>query len=385
MKSANESIFLKEYSVSKAKQAMPISARCNLRCIFCSNYNNPFRIYQGTFRDIADIKLNLPMLQLPQATINLSDSLPGRIAEGEALLHPKIFEILDLIRNQFGLGVTIQLATNGTTLTEETVRQLAAYKPVKINTLSLNSTNLKNWQRLTGGNQRLGKIAINAPRLLKKYFINFEGSLVACPELTGWNDIEKTIKYYVDNNAREIIVWHPGYSKLIPAKKRYQIRCSFEQLSRFVIRLRKKYRKSICVLPDLRKPHDLNIHGIMESTESLGKTNILWLVSAAAHKMISTEVKKFMPYVWNRHWVVPVKNQTYGGNIIVAGLLTVPDFVKAGKKFLMSHPKIDLILIPDDPFDAAGRDLTYIPYHQIEEKLRCPVRKIVTMTRSSNL
>jgi wyosine [tRNA(Phe)-imidazoG37] synthetase (radical SAM superfamily) len=367
---------MSEYLVSKAKQTMPISARCNLRCIFCSNYSNPFPITRNVFRDIEDIKANIPLLQPSNGMINISENIPGRIAEGEALLHPKLFEILDLIRKRFRYTETIEFSTNGTTLTEDMIRKLYAYMPVRIKTFSLNSSNIDCWQEISGGTKKQGETAINAVELLKKYSIPFHGSIVALPTIMGWDGIEETIRYYVENNAREIIIWHPGYSRLIDNNIKEKMGGSFEELSKFATRMRKAYKKPVNLFPDLFMPCWTNIQEIMNLTQDLGKSNILWLASEAAREMLNTEIEKYSPYVWNEHFVMPVKNLTYGGNIIVSGLLTVDDFIRAGKEYLKNNSHIDLILVPETPFDAAGQDLLYTPSYKIEEELGCQIKVV---------
>lgn len=372
----NESIFMREYLVSKAKQTMPISSRCNLRCIFCSNYNNPFPITRDVFRDMEDIKANIPLLQPSNGTINISENIPGRIAEGEALLHPKLFEILNLIRKRFRYTETIEFSTNGTTLTEDMIRKLYAYMPIRIKTFSLNSLNIDCWQEMSRGTKKQGEIAIKAVELLKKYSIPFHGSIVALPMITGWDGIEETIRYYVENNAREIIIWHPGYSKLMDDSVKEKMECSFEELSKIATRTRKVYKKPVNLFPDLLMPCWINIQEIMDLTQNLGKSNVLWLVSEAVRDMLNTEIEKYSPYVWNQHFIMPVKNLTYGGNIIVSGLLTVDDFIKAGKEYLKDNSYIDLILVPNVPFDVAGQDLLYTPSYKIEEELGCEVKVV---------
>ena len=77
---------------------LPISSVCDAQCFFCSNEMNPFEILREKFRDMDDIKRGIAVLDPNAPVINIGDSLPGRISEGEALVHPKIFEVLGLIR-----------------------------------------------------------------------------------------------------------------------------------------------------------------------------------------------------------------------------------------------------------------------------------------------
>lgn len=364
-----ESIFLREYLVSKAKQTMPISSVCNINCIFCSNNHNPFRITRGVFRDIEDIKANIPLLKPLNNVINISENIPGRIAEGESLLHPRLFEILDLIRERFPYKEIIEVSTNGTALTEKMIKRLYAYMPIKINSLSLNACQINHWLKICRGTPEQARIAIEAPQLFKKYGLPFCGSLVALPEIMGWKGIEKTIGYLAENNARQITLWHPGYSKRTAQAIKKKMDCCFKELSNFAIQMRQRYRKSIRVWPDLNMPLKFDALEIMERTELMRKSNVLWLVSEAAKTKIKSKITESQKFVCNRHFVVPVKNYTYGGNIVVSGLLMVNDFMSTAESFIKYHPEIDLILLPQEPFDTTGRDLIYNHYRKIEERL----------------
>jgi hypothetical protein len=92
---------LEWFAGNRPANQLPISAVCNCHCLFCSNHLNPFPVVGGVFRDLEDIKLQLCSMVANDDPIRLSDSLPGRISEGEALLHPRLFEILELVRRKF--------------------------------------------------------------------------------------------------------------------------------------------------------------------------------------------------------------------------------------------------------------------------------------------
>ena len=135
-----DSIFFREWLASgRPLNQLPISAVCNSRCIFCSNDLNPFPVARGLFRDVEDVKLQLALMdEHYREPIRLSDSLPGRIAEGEAFLHPQFFEILRLIRRKFPTNL-LCFTTNGSMLDEAFVNELSRYRPIEI-TLSMHST-----------------------------------------------------------------------------------------------------------------------------------------------------------------------------------------------------------------------------------------------------
>ena len=56
---------------------------------------NPFPIARLGFRPLDDIKKGIALLdQNPAGEVRIGDSLPGRISEGEALLHLELGEKL---------------------------------------------------------------------------------------------------------------------------------------------------------------------------------------------------------------------------------------------------------------------------------------------------
>lgn len=70
---------------------------------------------------------------------------------------------------------------------------------------------------------------------------------------------------------------------------------------------------------------------------------------------------------FNHVAVLPVDNQTFGGSIECAGLLTVSDFAHALQKV---QPSPDLVLLPRAPFDEQGHDLFGIHYRQLSAYCR---------------
>jgi hypothetical protein len=132
---------LEWFAGNKPSNQLPISAVCNCHCLFCSNNLNPFPVVTGLFRDVEDIKLQLCSMAANDDPIRLSESPPGRISEGEALLHPGLFEILDLVRRKFFYN-TLCFTTNACLLDEAFLKKLAAFRPIEIN-VSMHSTRPK--------------------------------------------------------------------------------------------------------------------------------------------------------------------------------------------------------------------------------------------------
>lgn len=372
-----EGIFFQEWlAAGQPPEQLSISAVCNARCLFCSNRMNPFPITQNVFRDIEDVKLQLSLCSADYAgAIHMSESLPGRISEGEAFLHPQFFEILTLVREKF-LTNHLHFTTNASLLDEPLVRKLAEFRPIEIN-VSLHSTEPKLWARILQSTERRAQSALKSLGLLKKHHIDFTGTIVPLPRICGWDDLEKTFGFLVAEGAKSIILWWPGFSERTPEELKKEMECPWEEFQAFVKRMQEKFPKvPLSPQPNLADPLRLPIKRIMHSTlqgnlKTFGGEfrTVLWLVSESAYPEISRMVEECAKDVSNTHHVFPIKNRSYGGNINVSGLLMVSDFLAAGKEALERWPATDLVLIPQRAFDAFFRDLKKIPAYKIPESL----------------
>ncbi|MCL6451485.1 MAG: DUF512 domain-containing protein [Acetobacteraceae bacterium] len=77
---------------------------------------------------------------------------------------------------------------------------------------------------------------------------------------------------------------------------------------------------------------------------------------------------------WN---VCTAVSEYFGGNIMIAGLLTNQDFINSVREFVrQTGVQPDLILIPRSPYSRWGRDLTGRPYTELGPRLGVPVQVI---------
>jgi|GEM_PF-446376 len=373
------SVFFREWLAGNRYQnQLPISAVCNSRCIFCSNNLNPFPIARGMFRDIEDIKHQLSLMPLHKDPIRMSDSLPGRIAEGEAFLHPKFFEILKLIRRKY-LSNKICFTTNGSMLDEAFLKELSRFRPIEI-TVSMHSTRPELWAKIFRKRRKDGEIAIASLPLLKKYKMELVGTIVPLPRVCGWNDIENTYEFFAEYSAKSMILYWPGYTVCSPPENIEKLQCPMEEFMEFSSRMRSRFNIPLNSNPDMRASLTFPVKTVMSRTLKGNLVNfggayrgVLWLTSEAANGRIKSALEERSGKVQNRHRAYPVKNETYGGNIIVSGLLMVDDFIKAGRAALEEWPETELILIPKEPFDQLYRDLKGAPAYRISEELGKPV------------
>jgi len=354
---------------------LPISSVCNARCIFCSNNMNPFPIYREGFRPLEDIKKGMALLNpTPNTEIRLGDSLPGRISEGEALLHPDILKVLKIIRDKFPINL-IQISTNGAVLTKSFIEELIPYKPLKF-TISYHSDNPKYWRKIFNLGEDKYKIARNSFLHLWKERFVIVGAIVPLPHLVGYDDIENTIKT-IGCFTKEVIVFAPGYSFLVLRALKKNMRVDYCQLSRFLIKMRKKYKMDLYFSTDPLMPLPFFPYEVMKHSFEAKFRNVLWLLSEAAYGKARKILEGWNNFVPNEHHAFMVKNNTYRGNIICSGLLMVQDYRKAIKKALAGFKKrrvnIGLIILPMNSFNRYGDDLRGENYSKLSEEFKIPI------------
>lgn len=357
---------------------MPISAVCNSRCLFCSNHLNPFPVAGGFFRDVEDIKLQLCAMSANDDPIRMSDSLPGRISEGEALLHPRLFEILEMVRHKFFYN-TLCFTTNASMLDSVFLKKLSAYRPIEIN-VSLHSMEPPLWARIFGQDIGRAEIAISSLPLIRSHKIDLIGTIVPLPKICGWDGLERTYAHFVALGASSMILYWPGHTKRTRPEIVADLECSLAEFTDFAERMKAAHGVPLIRHPDMISPLQARVETIVAKTLKGNPKNggsayrkVMWLSSAAAFCRLESLVKEKTRSAPNIHQVEPVENGTYGGNIMAAGLLMVDDFIRAGKKALEQWPKVELFLVPREPFDSLLRDLQGTPAYTIAEELDRPV------------
>lgn len=366
--------YLYETIAAGAGCALPISSSCCAKCIFCSNNMNPFLIYREKFRELSDIKKGIKLLSENVREVRLGDSLPGRISEGEAMLHPQFFKVLDLIRKKIPEAV-LQINTNATMLTKEFIEKLVPYKPMKF-TISYHSDNPKYWCKIFNLKKNHYKIARNSFYHLVKNGFFVEATIVPLPAYVGYEDLEKTL-IFQRSFTKTIIVYFPGYSRIFPSNSRKILYFDKKKLHDFFIEMRKKYRIKLSVLGDFMYPVFINPQNTMSKVDTDGFDQALWFFSEAVYKYGKEAVEKMSTHVNSKNFVYMVKNKTYGGNIKCAGLLMVEDYCQTIKKALKrkenNNKKNKVIIISGTSFDHFGDDLKGENHERITKEFGYPV------------
>jgi uncharacterized Fe-S cluster-containing radical SAM superfamily protein len=370
--------FVEWLAAGRPENQLPISSVCNCHCLFCSNDMNPFQIVAGRFRDLEDIKLQLSAMKPGGHPIRLSDSLPGRISEGEALVHPRLLEILDAVRRKYFYS-PICFTTNGSMLDEAFLKKLAAYRPVEI-TLATHTLQPALWAKIFRKSEKHAHTAIAAARVLRGFGMDLAGAMVPMPRLCGWDDIDRTFEHFASAGAKSMILWWPGHSLRTPESIVREQACELSEFQEFVERMRDRFHLPMEILPDMVSPLPVPVKTIVARTlrgnpKTLGGPyrRVVWLSSRAAFARLQPLVDQAAAGAVNRHHVVAADNLTYRGNIMAAGLLMVEDFIQAGRLALEQWPDTELFLVPALPFDRFRRDLTGAPAYRIAESLGRPV------------
>jgi len=191
---------------------LPITSECGAGCLFCSNHFNPpgCEVYSIGRRSLADIKESIPWLQAAAGPVVIGESTT-RINEGEPLMHPDLPEILRMVRKAFPHR-TVRLTTNGMLLTPELI-DLMSDLEIEL-TVSLNTVGKR--EQVMGDRDPQATLR-NVAALGGK--VRFDGSMVALPFVTGWEDLTDTARFLKESGAETIRVLLPGFSSRHPLFK----------------------------------------------------------------------------------------------------------------------------------------------------------------------
>ena len=332
-----------------------ITSLCNAKCIFCSNEQNPFKIERYKFRDLSEIKKVIWANDFMDGDIALNESLPGRISEGEAFLHPQFFDILYEIRKKFLNNIII--STNGSLLTEKFITELSKYNPINI-TISLPSINKSNWMETFRLSEENFNNAFNSFDLLRRYNIGLRASMVPMPSWFGWDDIENTISF-LSQKISNIIIYSPGFTRHTDKEVIDKLVFDKREMADFLDLMSIKYKIAIdwTLHPDIAlEDIDINIFKNLLLSTYERKHKSLWLTSEASYdrfKILMSEISKGIPADYD---ILKINNHTYGGNIECSGLWTLDDIRRDLNELLTTY-KPDVIFMNGNFLDKYGFDL----------------------------
>ena len=205
------------------QNVLPLTSSCNLQCQFCSHLGIPPKLDIFTFPALpeAELKDLIPFLD-SQNKIIIGES-STRLCEGEPFTHPKVLPLLCLLRERFP-RTPLQITTNGTLLTEDTImilRELGGSTPsgdpLLELVISFNCCDSPSRRKILGDIKP--QRAIDGLQRCCDYSIPFHGSVVAVPHLTGWDNLEMTLRHLDAKGARTIRIFLPGTARFASAAK----------------------------------------------------------------------------------------------------------------------------------------------------------------------
>jgi len=189
---------------------LPITSRCDSRCIFCSHKNNPpgIDVLSVGVRSMEDITRTLAFLN-PRQVITIGESATP-IIEGEPFTHPQFKEIISLVRRAYP-QTPVEITTSGKHLAKEMIEFLEAAGNISLN-ISLNSASVRGRKLLMGDTKKSSEQTLEGIRLLAGSGIPFSSSMVAMPNITGWGDIRDTVEFLAGNKTTSIRIFMPASS-----------------------------------------------------------------------------------------------------------------------------------------------------------------------------
>ncbi len=201
---------------AREANVLPITSRCDSHCVFCSHKNNPpgVRVFSTGVRSLQDVARTMAFLD-PARAITIGESATA-IIEGEPLSHPDFREILLLLRRAFP-DTPVEITTNARRLSSEIVRFLGGLESILLH-VSLNSASVGGRKLLMGDSAGEAEQTLAGVRLLGESGVRFDGSLVAMPNLVGWEDIGETVDFLGAVGARTVRVIAPAYSSRADAR-----------------------------------------------------------------------------------------------------------------------------------------------------------------------
>lgn len=239
---------------------LPVTSHCNMRCKFCSHYQNPAELKVYSFGHL-EVDLIEEMIDyLPEKEAVILGESATKIIEGEPFYHPEIEKILSFIRKKWSKK-KIKITTNGSFLNKSMVSFLADLENIELN-VSLNCADSS--ERAFLMSDKNGKEVFQGIELLSEYGLAFNGSLVALPHLMGWDSIEKTVSFLDKYGAETIRVFMPGFTDYTNDEDMRFKEDLYNKLKKFVEKLEGKYQSPVIFEPPWLDNFKAVIEGVID-------------------------------------------------------------------------------------------------------------------------
>tara|TARA_R100000027_G_C2236064_1_gene90591 strand:- start:405 stop:1196 length:792 start_codon:yes stop_codon:yes gene_type:complete len=204
--------------------------------------------------------------------------------------------------------------------------------------------------------------------LLDKY--NFPYAVVIVPSLVDLQNgtSEEWIRLLNENhNPTEIEISHPAYTKYAPPNVAKHLDFTWDEGWEYIRKWQKSYPRVKINSENRISPDriDKSLNVLMDNYKDTNNLKMLFMISESVEKIFESHVKKIIPFEYK---IQMVKNTTFGGNIIVAGLLLVQDYLPVIEQVLSDGYTPDLIVLPKDSFYFDDLDLTGVSAYTIRDK-----------------
>jgi len=337
---------------------LQISSTCNGRCIFCSENNNPWEARRTKFRPLDEVERMCFSLKQPfTAPIEISRTHPGRISEGEPLIHPDFLQVIKTIRRYLP-GNYIYIDTNGSLLTKDLLQELNACGNIVIR-LSLPTLNERifheTYQTLKSEHYRNVRYCIDEGARFEG--IEFRPTTVAMPSWYGYEELDRTVEYLAAAGFKLYQLYSPGWTRYTPEDVARLLHYKPEEMQEFVDYATRHYQ--IIVEWGLSPRLPVVIPGMRDILKDLCKQSakqVVVLTSTLAFKRASAFVHASASGLPLDLRVISVHNKVYGGNIGSAGLWFVSDVEAVLQRVNRTTVIMPRLFIDRYGYDLMGND-----------------------------
>ena len=358
---------------------MNVGTPCNTKCFYCSQYWNPpeIIIVYGNWLTMDEIKHFLTFV--PDKHI-YEVGYGHHISNGEFFAHPHATEILKhFIDEDF---VVKGLDTNGHFVNEEQVKLMKIL-------LERHTGRGMGWDSGKNVVDEKGEVMDGMWWGLYLHLTNYEKTK-HCFELLDKHEVpyavvivptlvdlengksEEWIRLLnEEHNPSQIEISLPAYTKYAPPNVVKHLNFTWKDGWEYIKKWQKKYPKVKIDSENRITPGriDKSLNDLLNRFKDVIENDnpkMLFLISESVKEVFETHVKKIIPF--DDYKIQMVKNTTFGGNIIVAGLLLVQDYIPIIEQILSEGYIPDLIVLPKDSFFFDELDLTGVSVHTITEK-----------------
>jgi len=176
------------YAFSPHRAVIEITQDCNLNCPMCPRKFNKITGESMPLERFKYILKELPMLK--QVTI---------LGQGEPLMHPNIFEILNFGKSK---NIEFTMVTNGTLLSEENINKLNGVSSIEV---SIDSPDPEGYKKIRGANLELVLKNLKGLKQLKKdIYLRVQGIIME----ENIVDLPKFITLAKNINANELCLFY---------------------------------------------------------------------------------------------------------------------------------------------------------------------------------